>query len=50
MLVDAMRFPSDPHGTILEANDVAVLLRSDRLDHIEAGAKATLRGLSAAAS
>jgi hypothetical protein len=39
-LVDAVRFPSDPHGTVLEANDVAVLLRSDRLDHIEAGSKA----------
>ena len=33
-LLDAIRFPSDPSGTILEQNDVAVLLRSDRLDHI----------------
>ena len=33
-LLDAVRFPSDPANTILEENDVAVLLRSDRLDHI----------------
>ena len=33
-LLDAVRFPSDPADTILEQNDVAVLLRSDRLDHI----------------
>ena len=39
-LLDAIRFPSDPAETILEANDVAVLLRSDPLDHIAAGAKA----------
>ena len=33
-LLDARTFPSDPPGTILEQNDVAVLLRSDHLDHI----------------
>jgi hypothetical protein len=33
-LLDARRFPSDPPETILEDNDVAVLLRSDVLDHI----------------
>ena len=33
-------FPSDPHATILEQNDVAVLLRSDRRDHIDAARKA----------
>ncbi|MGZ4380810.1 MAG: DUF7405 family protein [Gaiellaceae bacterium] len=33
-LLDAVRFPSDPADTILEQNDVAVLLRSDKLDHI----------------
>ena len=32
---DASRFPSDPEETILEGNDVAVLLRSDRLDAID---------------
>ena len=40
VLLDSRRFPSDPAETILEANDVAVLLRSDRLDHIAAGSKA----------
>jgi hypothetical protein len=40
VLEDAIRFPSDPSSTILEQNDVAVLLRSDSLGHIAAGAKA----------
>ena len=40
VLLDSRRFPSDPAETILEANDVAVLLRSDHLDHIAAGSKA----------
>jgi hypothetical protein len=35
-LLATRTFPSDPPGTILERNDVAVLLRSDRLDHIAA--------------
>ena len=35
VLLDAIRFPSDPDDTILEANDVAVLLRSDVRTHIE---------------
>ncbi|MGZ4292479.1 MAG: DUF7405 family protein, partial [Gaiellaceae bacterium] len=34
VLIDARRFPSDPPDTRLEANDVAVLLRSDARDHI----------------
>jgi hypothetical protein len=34
-LLDARRFPSDPRSTRLEANDVAVLLRSDRRDHVD---------------
>lgn len=38
-LLDAIRFPSDPDDTILEANDVAVLLRSDSLEHIKVGAE-----------
>jgi hypothetical protein len=33
-LFDAIRFPSDPEDTLLEQHDVAVLLRSDSLDHI----------------
>ncbi len=43
VLLDSMRFPSDPADTTLEANDVAVLLRSDSLDRIAAGSKAILR-------
>jgi hypothetical protein len=39
-LLPTRRFPSDPDTTLLEENDVAVLLRSDHLDHIAAGAKA----------
>ncbi len=38
-LLDAIRFPSDPDDTILEANDVAVLLRSDSLEHIAEAAR-----------
>jgi hypothetical protein len=45
VLLDSIRFPSDPDDVILEANDVAVLLRSDSLDHIGAGAKALFTGL-----
>ncbi len=40
VLLDARRFPSDPAETILESNDVAVLLRSDSLAHIGAAAAA----------
>jgi hypothetical protein len=36
VLLPSRRFPSDPHTTILETNDVAVLLRSDRREHIDA--------------
>jgi hypothetical protein len=36
-LENAVRFPSDPPETILEENDVAVLLRSDSLDAIADG-------------
>ncbi len=34
VLIDARRFPSDPPQTALEANDVAILLRSDVRAHI----------------
>jgi hypothetical protein len=37
VLLDARRFPSDPDDTILERNDVAILLRSDVLAHIADG-------------
>jgi hypothetical protein len=40
VLLDSRRFPSDPREMILESNDVAMLLRSDRLDHIAAASKA----------
>ena len=39
VLEDAVLFPSDPDGLVLEQNDVAVLLRSDSLDHIRDGAE-----------
>src|SRR5262249_19236557 len=42
---DAIRFPSDPQETILEENDVAVLLRSDSLDHLKDGSQAIFRDL-----
>ncbi|HZD86803.1 MAG TPA: twin-arginine translocation signal domain-containing protein [Gaiellaceae bacterium] len=35
-LLPAHTFPSDPAGTILEENELAVLLRSDHLAHVEA--------------
>jgi hypothetical protein len=37
-LLPAIRFPSDPKNTRLEENEVAVLLRSDSLDHVADGA------------
>ena len=36
VLLPTRRFPSDPADTILEQNDVAFLLRSDSLAHIDA--------------
>jgi hypothetical protein len=38
-LLPTRRFPSDPHDTLLERNDVAVLLRSDSRAHIDAARK-----------
>ncbi len=35
VLLPARRFPSDPLTTVLEQNDVAILLRSDVLAHID---------------
>jgi hypothetical protein len=40
VLLPAIRFPSDPRDTLLEQNDVAVLLRSDRIDAIDEAAGA----------
>ena len=45
VLEPAIRFPSDPGSTRLEANDLAVLLRSDSLDHVAFGAKALFHDL-----
>jgi hypothetical protein len=44
-LIDSIRFPSDPPETVLEDNDVAVLLRADSRDHVVAGAKALFSDL-----
>jgi hypothetical protein len=53
-LVDAIRFPSDPHDVVLDENDLAVHLRSDASDHVAAATKAifggALRGILAATS
>src|SRR6185437_7015251 len=40
VLLPSRRFPSDPDTTILESNDVAVLLRSDAREHIDDARKA----------
>jgi hypothetical protein len=39
VLLDAIRFQSDPRDTRLEANDVAILLRSDLRAHIDDATK-----------
>ena len=38
-VLDAQRFPSDPDTAILEANHVAILLRSDHREHVADGAE-----------
>jgi hypothetical protein len=40
VLLPTRRFPSDPHDTVLESNDVAFLLRSDSADNIAEAHKA----------
>jgi hypothetical protein len=45
-LLPTRTFPSDPAATILERNDVAVLLRSDRREHIDAARRALFDDLS----
>ncbi len=44
-VIDAIRFPSDPDELLLEENDVAVLLRSDELEHVTEGARAIFEEL-----
>jgi hypothetical protein len=34
-LLDARRFPSDPDDTVLESNDVAILIRADDRGHVD---------------
>ena len=46
VLEDAIRFPSDLPETVLEENDVAVLLRSDSLAHIAEGSQALFDDLA----
>jgi hypothetical protein len=41
-LTDALRFPSDPADTVLEQNDLAVLLRGDDREQVEEGAQRLL--------
>lgn len=38
-VLPAQRFPSDPETTLLEENDVAILLRSDHREHVADGAR-----------
>ena len=45
-LLPAVRFPSDPEETVLEKNDVAVLLRSDSSDHLADAARLLFDDLS----
>jgi hypothetical protein len=46
VLPPSRRFPSDPPDTLLERNDLAVLLRSDSLDHIADARKALFEQLA----
>jgi hypothetical protein len=41
-LTDAIRFPSDPEDTVLEANHLAMLLRGDEREVVENGARRLL--------
>jgi hypothetical protein len=45
VLLDAERFPSDPHATILEQNDAVLLLRSDSLARIAEASHALVNDL-----
>ena len=46
VLVDAVRFPSDAASTLLESNDVVVLLRSDVRSHVTTARKQLLARLA----
>jgi hypothetical protein len=45
VLLPSRRFPSDPDRTLLERNDVVVLLRSDHREHIDEARKAIFEEL-----
>jgi hypothetical protein len=45
-LLPDVRFPSDPHETLLEENEVAVLMRSDSREHIADAARALFGDLA----
>jgi hypothetical protein len=45
-LLPAVRFPSDPHETLLEENEVGILLRSDVRGHIVDAARVLFHELS----
>ena len=46
-LLRAVRFPSDPDDTVLEDNEVAILLRSDSRDHVAHAARMLFDDLGA---
>jgi hypothetical protein len=46
-LLPARRFPTDPQDVLLEDNDVAVLLRSDHLEHVTDAATRIVHALGA---
>ena len=46
VLIDAIRFPSDPAEVVLEENDLAILFRSDDPEHVSRGATAVFEPLS----
>lgn len=48
VLVDAVRFPSDPETTLLESNDLVVQLRSDVRSHVTAARQQLLTRLKGA--
>jgi hypothetical protein len=45
VLLPSRRFPSDPDRTLLERNDVVVLLRSDHREHVDEARKAIFEQL-----
>jgi hypothetical protein len=44
-VIDAIRFPSDPDGLVLEDNDVAFFLRGDSLERIAEGSRGIFEDL-----